>query len=93
MLVEVHAIAPNGGLSDITRTTCAVGTATRVSPPGRRRWRDGGQWRPELVRGVLDEVSFDAAKLEGQTIEIDAKYVDDRLAGIAKDDNLSQYIL
>jgi ATP-dependent HslUV protease ATP-binding subunit HslU len=42
---------------------------------------------------LLDEVSFDAAKLEGQTIEIDAKYVDDRLAGIAKDDNLSQYIL
>jgi ATP-dependent HslUV protease ATP-binding subunit HslU len=46
-----------------------------------------------VMERLLDEVSFDAAKLEGQTIEIDAKYVDDRLAGIAKDDNLSQYIL
>jgi len=42
---------------------------------------------------LLDEVSFDAAKLDGHVVTIDAKYVDDRLAGIAKDDNLSQYIL
>jgi ATP-dependent HslUV protease ATP-binding subunit HslU len=42
---------------------------------------------------LLDEISFDAAKLDGQTIAIDARYVDDRLAGIAKDDNLSQFIL
>jgi ATP-dependent HslUV protease ATP-binding subunit HslU len=46
-----------------------------------------------VMERLLDEVSFDAAKLEGHTITIDAKYVDDRLAGIAKDDNLSQYIL
>ena len=42
---------------------------------------------------LLDEVSFDAAKLDGQTISIDAEYVDGRLEGIVKDDNLSQYIL
>jgi ATP-dependent HslUV protease ATP-binding subunit HslU len=46
-----------------------------------------------VMERLLDEVSFDAAKLDGHTITIDAKYVDDRLAGIAKDDNLSQYIL
>src|SRR5580692_11413208 len=39
-----------------------------------------------VMERLLDEVSFDAAKLDGQTITIDAKYVDDRLAGIAKDD-------
>ena len=42
---------------------------------------------------LLDEVSFDASKLESQTITIDAKYVDDRLAGIAGNDDLAQYIL
>jgi ATP-dependent HslUV protease ATP-binding subunit HslU len=46
-----------------------------------------------VMERLLDEISFDAAKLDGQTISIDAKYVDDRLAGIAKDDNLSQFIL
>jgi ATP-dependent HslUV protease ATP-binding subunit HslU len=46
-----------------------------------------------VMERLLDDVSFNAANLDGQTISIDAKYVDQRLAGIAKDDNLSQYIL
>src|SRR5499425_1756417 len=46
-----------------------------------------------VMERLLDEISFDAARLDGQRISIDAKYVDDRLAGIAKDDNLSQFIL
>ena len=46
-----------------------------------------------VMERLLDEVSFDAAKLEGQTITIDAKYVAERLSGIVEDDNLSQYIL
>ena len=46
-----------------------------------------------VMERLLDEVSFSAAKLDGRTIVIDAAYVDERLAGIVKDDNLSQYIL
>src|SRR5262249_53548484 len=46
-----------------------------------------------VMERLLDEVSFDATKLEGRTITIDAPYVEARLAGIAKDDNLSQFIL
>jgi ATP-dependent HslUV protease ATP-binding subunit HslU len=46
-----------------------------------------------VMERLLDEVSFDASKLEGHTITIDAKYVDERLAGIAGNDDLAQYIL
>ena len=46
-----------------------------------------------VMERLLDEVSFDASKLEGHNIIIDAKYVDDRLAGIAGNDDLAQYIL
>ncbi|HEV8258614.1 MAG TPA: ATP-dependent protease ATPase subunit HslU, partial [Casimicrobiaceae bacterium] len=46
-----------------------------------------------VMERLLDDVSFDAAKLDGHTISIDGRYVDDRLEGIVKDDNLSQYIL
>jgi ATP-dependent HslUV protease ATP-binding subunit HslU len=46
-----------------------------------------------VMERLLDEVSFSAARLDGRTITIDAAYVDERLAGIVKDDNLSQYIL
>ena len=42
---------------------------------------------------LLDEVSFDAAKLSGQTVVIDADYVDQRLQVLSKDEDLSRFIL
>jgi ATP-dependent HslUV protease ATP-binding subunit HslU len=42
---------------------------------------------------LLDEVSFAATKMGGETVVVDAAYVDTRLAGIAGDDNLAKYIL
>lgn len=46
-----------------------------------------------VMERLLDEVSFDAAKLGGQTVKIDAAYVDQRLAALSKDEDLSHYIL
>jgi ATP-dependent HslUV protease ATP-binding subunit HslU len=46
-----------------------------------------------VMERLLDEVSFDATRLEGHTITIDAAYVDARLSGIAGNDDLAQYIL
>jgi ATP-dependent HslUV protease ATP-binding subunit HslU len=46
-----------------------------------------------VMERLLDEVSFDAAKLGGRSVTIDAGYVDQRLADIAGDDDLAQYIL
>ena len=42
---------------------------------------------------LLDEVSFDATRLSGQTITIDAVYVDARLQTLSQDEDLSRYIL
>jgi ATP-dependent HslUV protease ATP-binding subunit HslU len=42
---------------------------------------------------LLDDVSFHAARRTGETILIDAAFVDERLAGIAGDENLARYIL
>jgi ATP-dependent HslUV protease ATP-binding subunit HslU len=46
-----------------------------------------------VLERLLDEVSFDAAKLGGQTITIDAAYVDARLADLSRNEDLSRYIL
>ncbi len=46
-----------------------------------------------VMERLLDEVSFDAAHRAGQTVTIDAAYVDDRLAGLSRDEDLSRYIL
>lgn len=46
-----------------------------------------------VMERLLDEVSFDAAKLAGQTVTIDAAYVDQRLQMLSQDEDLSRFIL
>ncbi|MDP3423857.1 MAG: ATP-dependent protease ATPase subunit HslU [Burkholderiaceae bacterium] len=46
-----------------------------------------------VMERLLDDVSFDAASLKGQTVTIDAAYVDVRLAELSKDEDLSRFIL
>ena len=42
---------------------------------------------------VLDEISFAAADRSGETVAIDRAYVEERLGEIAKNADLSKYIL
>ena len=46
-----------------------------------------------VMEKLLDEVSFNAPELDGQSITIDEAYVDRMLADIAGSDDLSRYIL
>ena len=46
-----------------------------------------------VMERLLDEVSFDAAHRSGQTLHIDALYVNERLQALSQDEDLSRYIL
>jgi len=46
-----------------------------------------------VMERLLDEVSFDAVKLAGQTVTIDAAYVENRLQSLSRDEDLSRFIL
>ena len=46
-----------------------------------------------VMERLLDEVSFDAAHRLGQTVTVDAAYVDARLQALSQDEDLSRYIL
>ncbi len=46
-----------------------------------------------VMERLLDEVSFDASKLDGKTVTINSVYVDDRLAELSQNEDLSRYIL
>ena len=46
-----------------------------------------------VMERLLDSVSFDASEQSGSRITIDAKYVEEHLGGLAKDEDLSRYIL
>ena len=46
-----------------------------------------------VMEHLLDEVSFDATRLEGQTVTVDAAYVNARLGELSRNEDLSRYIL
>lgn len=46
-----------------------------------------------VMEKLLEEVSFEAGNQSSTQLEIDAKYVKERLEGIAADDDLSRYVL
>jgi ATP-dependent HslUV protease ATP-binding subunit HslU len=46
-----------------------------------------------VMERLLDDVSFDAASLTGQTVRVDRPYVDARLGELSQNEDLSRYIL
>jgi len=46
-----------------------------------------------VMERLLDEVSFSATEMGGQSVNVDQKYVQDKLAELVKDEDLSRYIL
>ncbi|MCB0322208.1 MAG: ATP-dependent protease ATPase subunit HslU [Bdellovibrionales bacterium] len=71
-------------VSEIARLTAEVNS--RTEDIGARRLHT-------LLEKLLDQVSFEADMLSGQTITIDAGYVRDRLQDIVADQDLAKFIL
>jgi ATP-dependent HslUV protease ATP-binding subunit HslU len=46
-----------------------------------------------VMERLLESVSYDATEQSGTAVTIDAKYVDDHLGNLVKDEDLSRYIL
>jgi len=46
-----------------------------------------------VMEMLLEDVSFNASEMAGQTVEISREYVDERLKDIVQDQDLSRYIL
>ncbi|MFN2362828.1 MAG: HslU--HslV peptidase ATPase subunit, partial [Halarsenatibacteraceae bacterium] len=46
-----------------------------------------------IMEKVLEEISFEAPEMDEGEIEIDADYVDNALASVVQDRDLSRYIL
>jgi ATP-dependent HslUV protease ATP-binding subunit HslU len=46
-----------------------------------------------LMERLLETLSYEAPDREGETVSIDASYVDEQLAALAQDEDLSRYIL
>ncbi len=80
--VTIHL--EESGIRAIARIAASVNE--QVENIGARRLQT-------VMEKLLEEVSFDADTRAGETITIDAAYVDGQLDGIAKNTDLSKYIL
>ena len=49
--------------------------------------------RQTVMEKLLEEISFEAEDRKGETLTIDADYASKQLSGIAKDTDLSKYVL
>ena len=72
----------------------AIGEIAEIATLVNQRTENIGARRLQTVmERLLDGISFEANELRGQRIVVDAKYVKERLEGIAADEDLSRYIL
>jgi ATP-dependent HslUV protease ATP-binding subunit HslU len=81
------------------------GVTLQVTPEGVRRLAQiaydvnerteniGARRLATVMEHLLDEISFDAPNRNGQTVVVDAAAVDVRLGALAKNEDLSRYIL
>ena len=72
------------GISRLASIACEVNE--RTENIGARRLST-------VMERLLDEISFEAAHRSGETLRIDANYVDERLQALSQDEDLSRFIL
>jgi ATP-dependent HslUV protease ATP-binding subunit HslU len=93
LIKQYVALMATEGLT-LTFTDDAVARIAEFSTTVNERTENIGARRLHTVlERLLDEVSFHASELGGQSVTVDAAYVDRMLADIVKSDDLSRYIL
>jgi ATP-dependent HslUV protease ATP-binding subunit HslU len=93
LIKQYVALMATEGLT-LTFTDDSIGRIAELAATVNERMENIGARRLHTVmERLLDEVSFHASELGGQSITIDAAYVDRMLADIVKSDDLSRYIL
>jgi ATP-dependent HslUV protease ATP-binding subunit HslU len=81
---RVHVDFDQGAVEEIARIAAEVNA--RMENIGARRLHT-------VMERLLDELSFEAPELGERSIPITATYVRERLAGVLRDEDLSQYVL
>ncbi len=80
----VDLVFKEGSVEKIAETAATVNEKTENI--GARRLHT-------IMEKMLEELSFDAPELNGQTVVIDAQFVSEKLDDLVQDEDLSRYIL
>jgi ATP-dependent HslUV protease ATP-binding subunit HslU len=90
---QYGALLATEGL-DVTFTADAVRRLAEIAWQVNEKTENIGARRLSTVlEKLLEEISFDAGKRGPAKVGIDARYVDERLGELAKDEDLARYVL
>ena len=79
---------------DVVFEDDAVETIAKIAEEVNNRTENIGARRLHtMMERLLDTISYEAPDRSGETIQIDAAYVDEHLDQLAGDEDLSRYIL
>jgi ATP-dependent HslUV protease ATP-binding subunit HslU len=93
LVKQYQALLATEGVSLAFKPEAITRLASIAFEVNERTENIGARRLATVMERLLDEVSFDATGLGGQTVTIDAAYVDARLKELSRDDDLSRYIL
>ncbi|MBN1866268.1 ATP-dependent protease ATPase subunit HslU [Candidatus Sumerlaeota bacterium] len=81
---EVRVVFAEDGIDQLA--SCAYQVNQQTENIGARRLHT-------VIEKVFEDVSFNANRMRGQTVVVDSKYVNERLADIVRNEDLSKFIL
>lgn len=90
---QYQALLATEGVSLVFQPEGILRLAQIACDVNERTENIGARRLATVMEHLLDEVSFGATTLEGQTVTIDAAYVDGRLGELSRSEDLSRYIL
>ena len=93
LVKQYQALLATEGVTLEFKPEGIIRLATIAFDVNERTENIGARRLSTVMERLLDEVSFDAAKLSGQVVVIDAAYVDQRLQMLSQDEDLSRFIL
>ena len=93
LIKQYQALLSAEGVS-LTFSSDAIRRIAQIACDVNERTENIGARRLSTVmERLLDEWSFDAPRLEGQTLNVDAALVDQRLGELSRNEDLSRFIL
>lgn len=93
LVLQYQALLATEGVTLVFQPEGILRLAQIACDVNERTENIGARRLATVMEHLLDEVSFGATTLQGQTVTIDAAYVDGRLAELSRSEDLSRYIL
>ena len=93
LIKQYKALMETEGLELIFKDDSIAEIAEIATIVNERTENIGARRLHTIMEKLLDELSFDAPDLEKKKFTIDAQYVKEKLDSLAKDEDLSRYIL